>query len=116
LRRLPHSKKPYSRQDPRLFGRAYDELTEAIIHSNKSDVLTLLAEAKEVRREGDPERTEAKFRQILEGFPNSSEVWTSYGLFLRSSRRPEEATKAFSRAIELHGPKFNFAELAVTLL
>jgi tetratricopeptide (TPR) repeat protein len=95
---------------------AYDRLTEKILDTNKSDVLTLLKEVRRIRKEGDPELTEAKYRQIIEAFPDNPQVWGSYGIFLRASRKPEAAAQAFLKAIEFKGGPNNYAELASTLL
>jgi len=95
---------------------AYDELVEKIVDRNKSDVLTLLNEARRIRKEGDPERAEAKYREIVEAFPDNPETWSNYGVFLRSSRKPQEACEAFTKAIKLRGGVHNYAELAITLL
>lgn len=97
-------------------GEAYNALSDKILSLNKSDVLTLLEEAKALRREGDPESANAKYRQIVEGFPNVPEVWQSYGTSLRASRKSAEAASAFRKAIDLGGRLTNYAELALTLL
>jgi tetratricopeptide (TPR) repeat protein len=96
-------------------GKAYDDLTEQIIRVNKSDLLSLLEEAKTLRREGNPEGAEAKYRQIVEGFPRSPEVWQSYGTFLRAIGKGPDALHAFETAIALGGKNANYAELAMTL-
>jgi tetratricopeptide (TPR) repeat protein len=95
---------------------AYDQLSERILDTNKFDVLTLLKEARRMRKEGDPERAEAKYREIIEAFPENPDVWSSYGMFLRASRKAKEASQAFLKAIELKGSAHNYAELASTLL
>src|SRR5579859_3525543 len=97
-------------------GEAYDLLCGSILDSNKFDVLTLLKEARRLRKEGDPERAEAKYRQITEAFPDNPDVWSSYGMFLRASRNAKDASQAFQKAISLNGSPHNYAELASTLL
>jgi tetratricopeptide (TPR) repeat protein len=95
---------------------AYDDLSEKILDLNKSDLLTLLKEVKRLRREGDPDSADAKYRQIVEGFPRAPEVWQSYGTFLRACGKAADAVRAFRNAIELRGGITNYAELALTLL
>jgi tetratricopeptide (TPR) repeat protein len=97
-------------------GELYDTLSTRIIELNKADVLTLLKEARRLRAEGDPEQAMMKFKDILDTYPSAPEVWTQYGIFLRSTRDSEGALEAFTKAIDLKGDCSNLAELAITNL
>jgi tetratricopeptide (TPR) repeat protein/cellulose biosynthesis protein BcsQ len=97
-------------------GELYDKLADKIIDLNKTDVLTLLKEARRLRVEGDPEQATAKYKDILDTYPTNPEVWTQFGVFLRSTRDTEGALHAFQKALELGGTSSNLAELAITYL
>src|ERR1700728_3695786 len=99
-----------------LLGQQYDQLADLLIAANSSDVLTLLKQARELKKAGDPDQAEHKYQEIIEGYPNDPQVWRSYGIFLRGTRESQKAIDAFRKALQSGGPEINQADIALTHL
>jgi len=94
----------------------YDKLCDHIITTNKSDIETMLKEARKAQESGDLELTDSVYRQILEAHPTSHIGWTEYGTYLRNMGRLEEAISAFLNAERFGGAPRSTRELAATNL
>lgn len=94
----------------------YDELASIVIAANTGDVLTLLKQARELKRAGDPDQADQKYREITEAYPRDPQVWRSYGIFLRGTRELEKALDAFEKALQSGGAEINRGDLAITQL
>ena len=99
-----------------FLAQQYDQLANIVIESNKSDVLTLLKAARDLAIKGDPEQADRKYQEITQAYQNLPRVWRDYGIFLRGTREPEKALRAFERALEHGGSEVNLAQLALTYL
>lgn len=94
----------------------YGELADIVVAANTTDVLTLLKQARELKKAGDLEHADRKYHEIVEAYPRDPQVWRNYGIFLRSTREPEKALDAFEKALQLGGAEISRGDLAITHL
>lgn len=79
----------------------YDLLTEKILTSNGSDIITLLNRAKELVKEGQHDVAESHFRGAVDTVPHSFEAWLEFGRFERLRGRLKRACEYFETAYSL---------------
>ena len=90
-----------TKEIPSGLSRGYEALTKQIISANKSDVLTMVEEARNLREQGNLELSELRYQEVVESNPTSSTALVEYGVFLRIRGKPGDALKYFKRADEL---------------
>ena len=97
--------------------KGYEELTDMLINSNASDVLTLLNDATKLREAGNTELADMKYREIVETKPESWEAWTEAGIYQKMRGNSPEALNSFKHAFELSPTSTRvIAQLAFTTL
>ena len=90
-----------TKEIPSGLSRGYEALTTQIISANKSDVLTMVQEARNLREQGNLELSELRYQEVVESNPTSSTALVEYGVFLRIRGKPGDALEYFKRADEL---------------
>ncbi len=81
---------------------SYDSLCRLIIRANKSDVLTMLEEARRLTEQGNLEAAELEYQELIESNANNPKACLDYGRFLRMSGKNKEALDYFRKAHELN--------------
>jgi tetratricopeptide (TPR) repeat protein len=99
-----------------FLGGEYDKLCDQIIARNKSDIETMLKEARKLQESRDTEETDSLYRQILEAHPTNHLGWIEYGNYLRSMGHLEAAIYAYLSAERVGGAPRSTRELATTNL
>ncbi len=70
---------------------------------------TLLGDARDYSRSGNPAQAEAVFSTLLDRYPNNEELLVAYGEFLDSLDRADDAEAAYAHAASLGRQRFSSA-------
>lgn len=110
--RIVKSEKPKT-----YLARSYDALTKEIVSENRSDMRTMLNEARQLREQGNVELADLRYQELTESNPGDARAWLEYGLFLKMQRQFKPAVQCFEKATNLD-PKGTkaVAQLAATYL
>lgn len=81
--------------------KSYDALTQRVIASNPTDVITLLRQAKQLAESGNDELAELRYQETVELRPQSPEAWLEFAMFSRMRGRLKDSVSYLDKALKL---------------